>query len=317
MAITSKLQVITKDSNNKELNRTVSYVNPETSDYDLKNFATAYSGLSSRTFTDVYRINREDVTNATTETDITPADTGTTIVDTGTTVDTSTKVIPGTTETSTIAANISTDSGVLTITSPWFTTANADIFVHNLFVDLVNDGFRGKTTLTERYTYVSDFVPDGTSDFFVYGVLDDGVIIDDDSCFANAYLEISTSTLRQKSYISTKLDAIDATVTGENTITLIRNKNLTLSAFLAALNASYASAFASNTKFATPPTFTHDGAAGTIVFDPHLANVGDSCTLTLQGQADRYLMIKAVNLIGADLFTPYVSSTNWVFTLTR
>ena len=302
MAISSKLQVVTKDSNNQLLNRTVSYVNPATSDYDLKNFATAYTGLSSRTVSDVYRIDREDITDATTDTDITPADTGTT-VDTGTSV-----AIP-TSETSAVTASISTGNGVLTFTSPWFVTANADIFANKMLCAMVNYLTDPDELLNVTYDYVTGFGEIVKNKINVYGALSDGYIITAENHLDNPNLKISAR----------KSATILITTTPYKKITLYFDDfkewfdegELTVSKLISFLNSNFATLYDGNANFA--PQFTHNGTAGTITLNPNFIGTSTSFVFRVEGED---ILPEIIELIGAGLFESYCDGEEYEYKFT-
>ena len=55
------------DANLKESTKSITYANPEASDYVLKTTAQMLNNLSTHTLTNVTRVDTKDITNATNE----------------------------------------------------------------------------------------------------------------------------------------------------------------------------------------------------------------------------------------------------------
>lgn len=62
MAKITTLQLNARDTNNKELLRTISNINPDASNYTLKQFAQKINGLTVNTLISTYRVDKEDIT---------------------------------------------------------------------------------------------------------------------------------------------------------------------------------------------------------------------------------------------------------------
>ena len=67
MAKTTTLQLLVNDTLGNPIQRSYSCVNPAASNYVLKTFAQQINSLSTNTFNAVFRIDKEDITNATNE----------------------------------------------------------------------------------------------------------------------------------------------------------------------------------------------------------------------------------------------------------
>ncbi len=61
---TTKLQLVTRDTNSKSTAQTIGYVNPDASDVSLKTFAQGLIGMSSKTLDTIYKTTQEDITDA-------------------------------------------------------------------------------------------------------------------------------------------------------------------------------------------------------------------------------------------------------------
>ena len=61
------LQINARTTNNRDLLRSISNVNPEASNYVLKTFAQQLNSLTTNTFVSVYRVDKENITSATNE----------------------------------------------------------------------------------------------------------------------------------------------------------------------------------------------------------------------------------------------------------
>ncbi len=67
MAKSTTLQLLVNDALGNAIQRSVTHANPNASNYVLKNFAVQLNSLSTNTFNAVFRIDKEDITNATNE----------------------------------------------------------------------------------------------------------------------------------------------------------------------------------------------------------------------------------------------------------
>ena len=67
MAKATSLELFANDTLGNSVRRTYSYMNPNASNYVLKNFAQQLNSLSTNTFNSVFRVDKEDITNATNE----------------------------------------------------------------------------------------------------------------------------------------------------------------------------------------------------------------------------------------------------------
>lgn len=67
MAKATTLQILSNDALGNAMQRSVTNANPNASNYVLKNFAQQLNGLSTNTFNAVFRVDKEDITNATNE----------------------------------------------------------------------------------------------------------------------------------------------------------------------------------------------------------------------------------------------------------
>lgn len=63
MASTIKMQIISTDSNNNKTVTNVPYISPTASNADIKLFAQHLMGFTSNTFSAVYKITTDDITN--------------------------------------------------------------------------------------------------------------------------------------------------------------------------------------------------------------------------------------------------------------
>lgn len=294
--VSTKLQVVATNGSNKTVNRAFSYVNPETDDADLKTFATAFNGLSDNTFNTVYRIDRENITDVSTDT-------------------APTSIFNLTTETCSIEASISTDNGVLTITSPWFYGNNADIFPYALYTEIVNQQIpSGSNSIDARYSYVSRFYNYGkpiTTAAYALGVLTDENILSEQNLFHNNTFYFTTGSTIQNSsskfVIGTEGQTI--TVNVNSLFALIKSDTLTMSSFIDLLNQALSSQLSSNTAFVSAPQFVHNGTAGTLTFIPNFATTKKFVALSFL-PSSATLVTAMVNLIGSSLFSPYYSTSN-------
>lgn len=287
MAITSKLQVVTKDSNNKVLNRTVSYVNPETSDSDLTRFATAYTGLSRRTFSDVYRINREDITNATAEPaiNVTPA--------------------------VTIADN------AITFATPWFTPAKEQELIQKLMCNMINASMYDIV-----YTAITGVESDDGKHFKIYGTLNDGTVVNADNYETTGY--DYTAPTRYANYLSfyvsyatidrggsVKNNYAQISLSESDLITRLAAGTLNIANGIADLNAQLATEFASNTLGGVPQ-FTYNPSAGSVALSGSFADTKTYAFYlttddTTSQESKGNILLR--ELIGNDLFTEYYNES--------
>lgn len=60
----TSINVTALSTNDKTYSRAISYVNPNASDIELKQFATGVIGLTTSTLTKIDRIDKDDITNA-------------------------------------------------------------------------------------------------------------------------------------------------------------------------------------------------------------------------------------------------------------
>lgn len=65
--MTTALQLGLTDGALNTFQKTVPYINPNASNYTLKNFATALYSLSNDTLGEITRVDKTDITNATNE----------------------------------------------------------------------------------------------------------------------------------------------------------------------------------------------------------------------------------------------------------
>lgn len=295
MAITSKLQVVTKDSNNKELNRTVSYVNPETSDSDLTRFATAYTGLSRRTYKEFYRVDREDITDAAPEVPRIPtfnSDTG-------------------------VVTSVTSQNGVLKFTSPWFTAANEAVLKNKMICNIVNSKYSGKNSGL-KFEHVTQ-VELVDSNYFIYGTLDDGSVSNAENAYTSGYY-ITTSKLTrngtcvqcsmgyaldESNYTTFAHSTVDKDfeLTDEDFITKFAAGTLSIASCIADLNALLATDFNGN-NLGGVPTFAYDAAAGSITLTPSFTvNTVPGFIMRTEDNPGNILL---QGLIGASVIAPYV-----------
>ena len=286
MAISSKLQVVTKDSNNQLLNRTVSYVNPETSDSDLTTFAMAYTGLSRRTFSEVYRIDREDITNATAE----PAEPAVNV-----------------TPAVTIANN------VITFASPYFTPARENELEQKIICDIVNKNYAGKSSGV-TYETVTGFSEDD-SYYNVLGTLSDGSVITAENATSNNRLQKTKLTRNAENIILYGNYANDERAVGTLTMSkfyvsldkeYLVNQfiagTLTIANCISALNTSLETEFAEH-ELGGVPQFTYTPSAGSITFAPSFGT-GNAYAFVLSSEdTDGNALLR--ELIGDSLFESY------------
>lgn len=61
------LQLLVNDTLGNAIQRSISYANPNATNYVLNQFARQLNSLSTNTFNAVWRIDKEDITNATNE----------------------------------------------------------------------------------------------------------------------------------------------------------------------------------------------------------------------------------------------------------
>ena len=67
MAKSTTLQLLVNDRLGNPIQRSYGFANPNASNYVLKTFAQQINSLSTNTFNAVFRIDKEDITNATAE----------------------------------------------------------------------------------------------------------------------------------------------------------------------------------------------------------------------------------------------------------
>ena len=67
MAKSTSLQLFVNDTLGNPIQRTITHANPNASNYVLKTFAQQLNSLSTNTFNAVFRVDKEDITNATNE----------------------------------------------------------------------------------------------------------------------------------------------------------------------------------------------------------------------------------------------------------
>ncbi len=67
MAKQTTIKIISNDTNNNEMQKSIGYANPNASDYVLSQFGKKLNGLTTNTLKNVVRVDTEDITNATNE----------------------------------------------------------------------------------------------------------------------------------------------------------------------------------------------------------------------------------------------------------
>lgn len=67
MAKQTTVQLIVNDTHGNPIQRSYGFANPNASNYVLKTFAQQLNSLSTNTFNAVFRVDKEDITNATAE----------------------------------------------------------------------------------------------------------------------------------------------------------------------------------------------------------------------------------------------------------
>jgi len=292
MAKTSKLQVVTKDSNNKVLNRTVSYVNPESSDSDLTRFATAYTGLSRRTFSDIYRIDREDITDATTETAIMPS--------------------------------VTISNGVLTLASPYFTPSRETELMNEIICGIVNEKYAGANSGVTFETVTE--ITESASGYNVYGTLSDGSVSNAENAESkNCYItssQLARDTeflMLYTSYAETQADTDTAaekyvSLNCDDFINRFMAGTLNLANCVADLNTLLATEFNGDTLGGVP-TFAYNPSAGNITFTPTFTqNSTYGFVLRTGGDSGNVLLRE---LIGTSLFSPYSGNGIWRYVISN
>ena len=64
---TTTLQIIARDTNGNDIQRSITNANPDVSNYVLKTFAEKVNELTTNTYRGAVRLDKEDITNATNE----------------------------------------------------------------------------------------------------------------------------------------------------------------------------------------------------------------------------------------------------------
>lgn len=293
MTKTSKLQVVTKDANGKELNRTVSYVNPETSDSDLTRFATAYSGLSRRTYKDVYRIDREDITDATTETAIMPS--------------------------------VTISNGVLTLTSPYFTPSRESELANKIICSVVNDKYAGANSGLTFKTVTG--IAESSNGYNVYGTLSDGSVsnaenAESKNCYITSsqlakdaeFLMLYTNYAETQTNTQDTVPAKYVSLNCDDFINRFMAGTLNITNCVADLNALLATEF-NGDILGGVPTFAYNPAAGSVTFTPTFTQNSTYGFVVLTGDNGGNVLLR--ELIGTTLFDSYRGTDVWHYVISN
>lgn len=67
MAVQTTIQLMARDTNGNDIQKSIAFANPNASNFVLKEFSQKLNSLTTNTYKATYRVDKEDITDATNE----------------------------------------------------------------------------------------------------------------------------------------------------------------------------------------------------------------------------------------------------------